>query len=71
MIETRPYYVAYAGWYGHCETDQYMDAYWMPESWTFGAFVWTGHDFTEAVRLLIDYQQQNYDFSGISINFAH
>lgn len=70
MIETRPYYVAYAGWYGHLETDRYMDDHWIEESFTFGAFVFTGHDHDHALCLLNEYQQLNYDFCGISLSFA-
>ena len=70
MIETRRYYAVYAGWYGHCETDQYMEDYWSPENFTFGAFAWTGHDYVHALSLLTAYQQQCYDFCGIEVTFA-
>ena len=60
-----PYYIVYAGWYGHCPDGQT----WEDTDWTYGAWSPQGNDSVRAVAKLVEYQQQDYDFCGIKVAF--
>ena len=60
-----PYYIVYAGWYGHCPDGKT----WEDTDWTYGAWSPQGTDSARAVAKLVEYQQQDYDFCGIEVAF--
>ena len=62
---SEPYYIVYAGWYGHCPDGKTWD----DTDWTYGAWSPQGNDSVRAVAKLNEYQQQGYDFCGIEVAF--